>query len=268
MGSPLYQIGQTALRSRAANGDKVERWFANGYMGTRCGGVALGQRSDGTLLQLSSDAAFNHWREALPEADNVSRIDFQLTIQVHPAGTPIGDLAYLTAKQHKPRAGVRPTVTRVQSDPGGTTVYLGAPSSDLRHIIYDKAAESGGDYPPGAWRYEVRYRAKRAADVVDHLRAASTTQVRLANIVKQSFKQRGIEIPVSVEPGEWVDRAPPNTTTLERRKRWLETQVQPAIEWCRTYLSDEEISELIGLPLRAYSLDAARIELKEENNGR
>lgn len=266
--APLYQIGLTALAQSASEGNKVEKWFLHGYAGSRGGGVALGERGDGTLLQLSGAAAYQWWRSALPEADTASRLDFQLTLQVRPAATPIADLAYLVAKQHRPRAGQRPMVSRVQSDPGGTTVYLGAPSSDLRHVLYDKHAESGGEYPPGAWRYEVRYRAKRAEMVREEIMRRGSDSVAIATLLRQSFRARGIDIPVEIGEGDWEDRAPSTETSLERRKRWLATQVQPAIEWCRTYISDDEIADLIGLPLRAHSLDAARRELKEEIDGR
>ena len=123
----------------------------------------------------------------------------------------------------------------------GSTIYLGAPSSDFRVRIYDKALEEGVD---GHWiRVELVMRHKNAAAFVAQMNSAPFVGKLAAQVVNDKFsfiERDDSNIPRCTVCGWWqsfVDELESVRLvarcviqhSVERIENWIESQVGPSL---------------------------------------
>lgn len=123
----------------------------------------------------------------------------------------------------------------------GSTIYLGAPSSDFRVRIYDKALEEGVD---GHWiRVELVMRHKNAAAFVAQMNSAPSVGKLAAQVVNDKFsfiERDDSNIPRCTVCGWWqsfVDELESVRLvarcviqhSVERIENWIESQVGPSL---------------------------------------
>jgi hypothetical protein len=126
----------------------------------------------------------------------------------------------------------------------GTTLYIGAPTSDLRLRIYNKTAESdirpdsGGEYV----RIELQCRNRYADKAFIALRnnMVRAFYLMLLKRMIDSYNYKLIESALRESDEElFIDTFPVSTDDpLARRKRWLENSVFPAMR--RMLLEDKD----------------------------
>lgn len=207
----------------------------------------MGISEESTLLQLSGLEASCRWSDVLPMADNVSRLDLQVTGRLDDASVDLGARAYSLAQLAASRRGKAPQVTRIQQAGEHTTTYVGSVSSEIRLRLYDKTQESRGEWPAESWRYEVQLRDDHAQAVALRLAALAPFDATIQKAVWGYYTERGITPVYDPAETDWVDRRPVLTTDADRRLRWLAWQVRPAVEWLRLHRSDQEILSALGL---------------------
>lgn len=118
----------------------------------------------------------------------------------------------------------------------GETVYIGSPSSDVRCRIYDKAAQTGMEFP---WmRFEIVFRKKRAEALAENLPDVNVPGLILHYV---DFKERSGAQRIDRRPSaSWwiaflqtIDKKkltlPKQTPGLEEIDEWIHKQVSGAL---------------------------------------
>jgi len=97
--------------------------------------------------------------------------------------------------------------------------------------VYDKEKESGDEVYESAWRYEAELTDQYAVDAYWNLMEAKFGEPMTARLVLGYLKMRGLELKVPDQAKAFdIARLPKEESSVERRLRWLETQVEPAIQ--------------------------------------
>lgn len=232
------------------------------YTGERAGGVTWGEREDDSMLVLSGVCAGRWGPIAVTWADNVSRLDVQVT-------TVDPDLSHDWAGYVDRLAALVPQVqsgelhTRlIRSRPDGVTCYIGSGRSDRMLRMYDKYAESGHVYPPGSWRWEVQYRHTRANSVANNLLQATSKPAACLGVVCSAYLAYGITLPAICLPLNWSDAGITTPTDNDRRMDWLRRSVAPAIVKLHERYSTEDILDALGLVSVIDTLEGQRAALE------
>lgn len=238
----------TAIMSiREREGFKKRPWNYLGYTGETIDGCTWGTRKSDGLLRLSGDMAARYAPTAIVFADNISRLDVQVTLVDQ-------NLRMNWARWVDNQIGLWPRVqsgeleTRlIEKRPVGTTSYIGSRSSDRMLRCYDKHAESEGEYPLGSWRWEVEYKHLRAMGVARNLQLNSFKPQHCLDTVCKAYQSYNITMPTLCMPTGWRDAGVKHTSDDERRLQWLKTSVAPMIERLRESHTLETVAGALGL---------------------
>lgn len=165
---------------------------------------------------------------ALANSTTVTRLDVRSDVWYNDYN---GDLAQAISDRIK-KMGTAAKAGRPLLEDGfgaGDTLYFGAPSSDRRLRMYDKYREQHNDpYWRNCWRYEVQYRQLYAKNALKHVADAGAYNEAAATIVNSEYAQHGIipvpDVRVVQRPG-----AIARDNDIDRRARWLQNQVGPAV---------------------------------------
>lgn len=225
----------------------------HGYAKVLYWGAAAGM---GTHVQLSSQAIAQLVAEGIAEGPSellayvvdrgfrVSRLDVAIDDRRGLVTRELIDEALVRGALVTRYRGNRPVGTRKigSGEYDGWTFYLGAPTSDSQMRIYDKAAEQKRT-AEGPWvRFELQFRDDKARSAAAIWRAEGSAG--LAEVVAGYI--RFVEPnPDDANKSRWRMASwwaallgtirtrrvgiPPVVPTLQSTKRWLETQVSPAL---------------------------------------
>ena len=217
------------------------------YVGVRTNGIAYGERRDDVLLTLSGEMAQRYGPTAITWADNVSRLDIQVTVQ-DPDLTHNWALYVDTMIGQDPRVKSGALTTRLYSQrPRGITSYIGDGASDKLCRVYDKAAESDDRYPPGAWRWETQYRHQRALSVARKLLDGLVLPATVLAAVCSAFVDYRIDVPALCIPQDWRDAGIEQATDDARRLAWLRRSVAPCVERLTEHFGYDQVLDALGL---------------------
>lgn len=263
----LSAAGNHWLDERATEGYDVKVWRWNGYEGHVVDGLSVGTRDDGTIVRLSGTMANRHWLSAMTLNDNVSRIDIQTTILDREMETDFARVGYIKAAE-MPRVQSGQLRTQwVVSTPDGSTLNIGSRSSERYLRLYDKTAESNGEYPQRCWRYEVEYKGGRARQVAGQLFTSRDTTAQTFGAVRSVFGDCGIHVPGNVPTMGWRDAGYKHVTDDERRLLWVARCIRPVIMRLVEAYDAETIASMLGFTIvppvddtLGYSLDPAPLD--------
>lgn len=273
----LKQVFHTLGQELYTSGCAIKPWGFSGYLGEQIGSLAFGQRMDGACLQVSGFLAHTAFGRIPDGAGRCSRIDLQVTLTTKGDGNEARDAAQSSAF-HRALAKGSGRPWRVAYTDGfgdGDTAYFGSRSSRTFGRLYDKTAESRGDYPPNTWRWELECKREVAHATYDLLKTYGGAVQTIASLVGNRFRgwaalpsyfdTTGVQLPTyHYEP-----------TTVERRLDWLQRQVRPSIrELTEAGYTSEVVERLFSVehhlddnPLDADELDALQYELRGLNEG-
>lgn len=231
----LMRLAEARQGAIEVQGGRYEtrRWYWQRYSGFQVGSVSWGSRDDGHILQVSGAIASSVADSALPEVWSCPRLDVAATVLL------TGDdvlLAKRAAEQAAALAaagqpGARRKVRLERTFGDGDTVYLGTRKSRVFARIYDKHRESLGNWPVGAWRYEIEAHNEAARHYLTEVRKVGKQNQACVDLVHQWFAGRGIEVPF--QAGDSVDSSIPAKKTDKSDTawlRWLRQQVEPSIQ--------------------------------------
>jgi hypothetical protein len=245
------------IHSRAKEGYQSRSWTGLGYQGETIDGCTIASRPDGALIRLSGEVARKHAPYVLQWAQNITRLDVQVTLCDPDPGFDWSAYVLKTASMDaRVRAGMTKT-TRIVSTPEGKTTYIGSRKSSRFYRVYDKHAESKGVYPRGTWRWEVEYKAARSQSLGASLAGDAHQAERCRGIVRQAFADYGVIVPCDPITAAWRDQSPREETTDERRLAWLRTTIAPCVE--RMLESNDPATLLEALGLGAYVPEDRRL---------
>lgn len=252
---PFTRFGEWLVRAQAAIGGQVRPERRLGYVGLGANHCFWGQRHDGVMVQLAGADAAEWWSVPVGMGAHVTRIDLQVTADV---GRDLKWLAlrhWREACRFRPARG-RPAEPEILAHPRrGDTLYLGDRSSELHARCYDKHREQPGDYPVGAWRYEVEYKSAAAQVTAARLLDATPYLPRLAATVHEHFAEHGCRPLFSQQDAPLELLLPRSRTDDARARRWLRQQVRGTVQrLARKGLYEELLADL-GFDLGGLPLD-------------
>ncbi len=234
-------------RDRAQDGYDLRPWAWNGYRGSAVDQVTWGTREDGSILRLSGKFARQHFLAAMTWADNVSRIDIQLT-----AFNPMlkWGLCEMLADRVHLHAYVESGQTRTQlitNTPHGETFSIGSRSSNRYFRVYDKSAETDGEYDQGTWRYEIEYKQDRSWRLAKRLSNGESLESQLLHLLGAAFLEYDVITPIAAKPMGWKEVNVPRVSDDQRRLEWLRTSIRPCILRMHEAFSAEILAEALGM---------------------
>ena len=231
------------------------------YEGTRTRGVAYGERRDDILVSLSGDVAQKWGPTLVTWADNISRLDIEVTLREPDLSTDwatyVDSLMTLD-----PRVKCGSLQTRlITKRPRGVTAYIGEGGSDKMCRVYDKAAESKDVYPPGSWRWEIQYRHQRAFSVAWHLLDGLYLPHTVLAAVLAGFLDYKVHVPTLCLPQGWKDKGPSSRTDDDRRLEWLRTSVAPCVERLGDHYGYPGVMAALGLSAITDTMESMSAQL-------
>lgn len=245
-GKEVYQewrdvVGRLGVREQA------ERWMQ--YSGVSCGGFFIGEADQGKIIRMSGTAAASCGEYALQGGWRPSRLDVQATVITEQSSDGYARTLAQRALEHiKEHSNGRPIkVTLTESFGHGDTLTLGSRSSVAYGRVYDKHKESKGQYPVGAWRYEVEYKQALAREASSRYLASVDKTSCVLSLVMGHLQKGGIEMPLDIS-------VPADILTLERLEasdersiRWLRTTVAPTVRRLVQAGKIREVMSALGL---------------------
>lgn len=250
----LYDCLQ-ALEDIAMLGNVYKRRSLLGYDGWECAGCFVGSNDTAHYAQFAGKYADTAYHMIEHPKVHVSRIDIQITVQYDTELPKEGRYQYARAIHHN--KGLlehrRRKIHLYAGSDGSDTVYLGAPSSDVRGRIYNKAKQSGEDAYKRSWRYEIMFRDQYAGNVFRSV--LSYGDAVTSGICQETlawYRERGV-IVLGVEFGgqNSVKVAKPARTDAARKLAWIKAQVVPTIRKLAEMGYAEELMEVIAEAIAA-----------------
>jgi hypothetical protein len=223
------QLGYALLQTQAELGEQVKPWSFEGFHGLNGHHVAFGEQPEMCIMRLSSGVAWSYWRKCYELATNVSRIDFQVTVEGVPDCRKVILTQHRNALKHVEGWTKPPEVDLRLSNRRGPTLYLGVRQSDYFGRVYDKGRESKLDHYAGCVRTELQCNgraARRAAHEIYH-RGLSPSECE--PYVAEFFRRRGCSR-LWREAAGLTFCSPRSRTTNLRRLLWIRNQVAPAVQ--------------------------------------
>jgi len=242
-----------ALEQIAKGGNVVQWRKLQGYEGVSAGNCFFGERDDGALLQLTGEYANAHFSACFNRNGRVPRIDLQFTAKFATMPASIAKKGYSDAKRSNddlPDGRKRKLYIIVGSD-GGDTLYIGAPSSDQRGRLYNKAVQSELPTYTRSWRYEVVFRNELAYNIAARLPSDGNERAEyVLAVVCAWYEARGVDCGIyytGTRPPLPLQRALP--TDVERKLRWIKEQVAPTVRYLNELgFRDTLLAELFPQP--------------------
>jgi hypothetical protein len=174
------------------SGESIKQGYRLGYYGWQAEHFFHGQREGGSIIVASGAVAHSIHKSVANVADNISRLDLQVTVS-----TPI-DRPNLAAQAHEVIRSGSPAKVRMKNvsytntSPQGDTCNIGKRSSDSYGRLYDKAAESGQGAARSRWRYEIELKRNLANSAASTLRRFDSSQAVALSLVHRWFDTRGV----------------------------------------------------------------------------
>lgn len=226
--SPLHRLSTEMFRTQRDRGNDVRSWGMSGFSGWKCGDLELGVREDLFMVRMYSDAAAMNWRQILPLADKVTRIDLQATVRVDGSVGERLDTDRVAAIESSQGKKPKPIVQRIDDNRGGYTLYLGARTSNVFGREYNKFAKTKLDHYRSCLRYEVQFNSRLAGRVSNHLLSLASPKEAIAGYISRFFESRGVEprLPYSTPATYCCSR---QRTDSDRKLEWLRSSVRPSV---------------------------------------
>lgn len=257
----LLYLGKDLLAQEEGAGGVRKPWYFKGYAGHQAGQVQAGFKATGVCVRASGAAARECARELIGCAENVSRLDIQLTVSSSKLGNEYAASLYQDMLGSSRGRGRKLERTLITSTYTGDTLYLGKGTSDQYGRIYNKSAEEKVNETPLRWRYEVEYKRGYAKAAAAAYVKANGDVGWCAGAVHRWFSDRGASPPVSPLVSPTIRGRPRGDSSQANRLQWLKVGVRPVLlelakeygwpdllAWlgCPVVLSERYVNELGG----------------------
>ena len=190
----LFEDGQLLLRQEVSSGNEKRAWSMSGFQGYKAGQAQCGVRGEEVIVRLSGDLAHDHWRDLYRDADRCTRIDVQATYRLACQVEPVITRHYEQAKRQTANKKRGPTLSKLSTNNGPSTVYFNKRCSESFARIYDKGGESGLDQLKNCIRYEVEYKGNEASRVSAYLESQAQPDYAAALLALSFLERRGVSL--------------------------------------------------------------------------
>jgi hypothetical protein len=213
--------------------------------------VFWGIRPDGSFREMGGAAARAYTESGFHEISLVkaTRLDIAYTFRTEEYNPTIAKEIFEDGPQNKTGTGPPRKRTFYENSDGGSTVYIGAPSSEVRMRIYDKYAEREySDAYARCWRVELQLRGEKARMVWLAYHSAPHKPGYLVDIIQGQCEREGV-LHDYIVGGYAVDLppTPANNKRVIERLYWLEKQVSPTVRELRGMGYGDEVLQALGL---------------------
>jgi len=234
-------------RSIVEDGNQILPWTFSGYQGFRTRGLQWGERPDSTIVRLTSDEARWQWWEFYQLAENVTRVDWQVTHRTnrHPYKRILDHHRQVKRFWKGRKDG--PTLTLITDDREGATLYIGKRSSRIMLRCYNKHAESMDQRYKDCVRYEVEMKDRVGVSMMTQLSSGVDVLPGLISSVHEMFRVRGVSPEFEAMSYPFASEGHQPATDVDRKRAWLRNQVRPTVSFLIAYCGMAAIAEDLGL---------------------
>lgn len=242
----LWNVGYRMLDRAEGEGEQTTAWHAHGYDGWTNGPVTLGARKDGCILRISGQQAGYQWLKAFAAAENCSRLDLAVDCELDRPVTTLARQIYQDVRHVRPSNGRPPTRSLILSGDGGSTVYVGARSSEQFGRVYDKGVQSKTCQAGTWWRWEVELKGRQSWAHAGALRSVDDHQVLLCATVAHWFRSRTHHTYTSSSKSPSILLST-ERSSVDRQLLWLSQGVRPTVQRLVDRLGRDRIMFALGL---------------------
>lgn len=259
--NPFVAFANWMVSEEVSKGCSNRDWRASGYHGRIAGAIAFGVSHQGSIVRASSSAASEHWQQLLNLADNVTRLDVQVTVR--PVAGPTATLS----RHHKellraPRLRGKAATFKAWYGPSGIeAIQVGKRISDRYGRVYDKGLESQLEEYAGCLRYELELHRELALNTAQFLDSQEMDQMAMAHKVLEFMSVRGLrvesawlkQLATGVNDNElrqecrFARTAGRKVPEVIRSLKWMTNSVRPAVARLIECGYREEMLEALGL---------------------
>lgn len=242
-------MGQRLLRDEVAAGNEESPFRLYDIEGLRCGSVEYGTSYHFDMLRLSSAYAADNWTSVVQQADNVSRLDLEVTVRFTPAHPNLAELVERSLRRFKRQHNTRLEIELRRNDVKGKTLYSGSRKSDRFARLYDKGKETRLPELEGCWRLEQQIQNALALRYAQSLVSLDDPQTAIYSEVARYYRERGASLisPGLMGPLELNGIRTSSNVSRKTRREWLRSQVRPHVERERSAGRLIEVLEDLGL---------------------
>lgn len=239
-GTALWVPAQKAIANLEAVGGYHRReWHFFGYQGIvltkkNTGHFAYGEANNeemGTIVQASGHLADRYVFDFLSPLSRWSRLDLAVDVKTETSSPSFlqGCYDWIVSNGIKARK-----YSLIQNNMGGTTLYVGARSSNEFGRCYDKGAELGEEEGKH-WRYEIELKDTKAKHAIKVLQSMHTGKVdksgAISSTVYDWFLKRSIPPIWRRGDTDGIDlKVTAKTSTDDQRLLWIKTSVAPSVK--------------------------------------
>jgi len=256
----FHKLGKQLLEQAEARGNDVSVWKAQGYRGTKAGGVRQALRHDTHIIQLSSDDARESWKDVAALATNISRLDLQVTFEFERARPEFFHEQHERAKSGMTGRGRKRNLTFITSRLTGDSLYFGQRTSDVYGRCYDKGMESKSCERGKMVRQELETKRDAARDLAARLIQVEDERAEVGAFVCSYMARQSLLTPANFDLDRESARAR-QTSDADRRMRWLARGVAPCVRLLLDAGRIEDVLTALGL------MDAARDFFNKQSKG-
>jgi hypothetical protein len=174
------------------SGESIKQGYRLGYYGWQTEGFFHGQREGGSIIVASGAVAHQIHKSVAQVADNISRLDLQVTVALPIDRPNLAAQAHAIIKSGSPAQIRMKNVSYINTSPQGDTCNIGKRKSDSYGRLYDKASESGHGAARSRWRYEIELKRNLANSAASTLRRFDSSQAVALSLVHGWFDARGV----------------------------------------------------------------------------
>lgn len=243
----LEGYAQHVIDGDCQRGDAAKGSNFYGFSGKGTRHFKVGRGSYGVLVRAGGLDASDHFAHLSILADHVSRVDYCVTGRSTNAKfDPVAAIVERKRHDDPERPRMPPTMLHKEIWEG-STAELARRESAIFGRVYDKHKESGGEYPPGTWRWEVEL--KRYASEQEHERWHGRTPdgQSVLELVSTQFQRWGIRVPWDSRGDAPQWHAPPRKRDVDAAADWLQRQVGPSARWVAEIYGVDRLHELLGI---------------------
>lgn len=241
------EVGTKNIRREKLAGNTLHANSWQGYSGYQCGAVFIGELNGRMLIKVTSHLADEVFKDIVPHASNVSRIDLQITVRCQPPEPQLIEKARKHIINYI-RAHNLPTQHRmIQDSKKGDTLYIGRRVSDRFARLYNKHTESGLEDYKNCYRFEGEYKRGVAHDTAMLLAEENDHSSVASELVESHFRRYGIVRSQATSTRPVVRLRPPGDSDATRVINWLRSGVSGSIQKLRAEGLLHEAIEALGL---------------------
>ena len=245
----LLSLGQELVYQEEECGGVRKAWYFQGFAGQQAGQVAAGFKSNGVCIRASGAAARESAAELIECADNVSRLDLQLTVRTSNCTFQYAKDQYRSLYKRPRRKGGQLEYSLITSTYTGDTLYFGRRVSDQFGRLYNKSAEEKIDETPPRWRFEVEYKRAYAKAAASKYAASNKSPGWVAGTVARWFSDRGTRPPVSDMDVGAISSSSRGSAQEAARVEWIRRCVRPAVKQLAEKYGWPDVLALLGVPM-------------------